>query len=91
MGFGIPGSGFQVLDFGFRVSGFGFQILGMISNFDLRFRVSGVGCDLQFRTSGLGLLVHRRGLVFKAHRPLKHSTLGSRVVQREKKEVHRAA
>jgi hypothetical protein len=30
----------------------------------------------------------RRGLVFKAHRPLFHSTLGSKVIKKKKKDLH---
>ena len=37
------------------------------------------------RTKWLALVRFRRGLVFKAHRLLYHSTLGSRVIKKKKK------
>ena len=67
----------------------------------LRYRVDGVGFRVSVRASGLGsglpslapsrermtrnVKWFRRGLVFKAHRLLYHSTLGLRVIKKKKR------
>jgi len=60
---------FLVSGFGFRVPVFGFWVP------DFRFRILGSGLGVRFRG----------GLVFKAHRLVYHSTLGSREIKKKKK------
>jgi len=72
--FRVQGLGSGVWGLGFRVSGFGFRVSGF------GFWVSGFG----FR-DGTSLRRFRGGLALKAHRLVYHSTLGKRVIKKEKK------
>jgi len=85
-GFAAWGLGFAVQGSGFRVQGSGFRVQGS------GFRVQGLGRRIDSHMSSKEKLFHRnvqrfRGrLVFKAHRPLYHSTLVLRVIQNEEEE-----
>ena len=76
--------GFRVSCFGFQVSGFDFQVSGFrfrfLEGFGVRVSNFGQGHTRPERFRG--------GLVFKAHRLLYHSTLGSRVMKKKKKKTH---
>jgi len=81
--------GFRFLVSGFplvRVQGFGVRMDCRVETrvwvYGAWFRVSGSGFRVQgFGFRGVGLRF-RGGLVFKAHRRLYHSTLGSRVIKK---------
>jgi len=83
LGFGVSDLVFGVWVLKLRVKGIGFRVEG--PGFRVRCRV--------FRVNGVGERVGgaerrrlaRGGLVFKAHRLVYHSTLGSRVIKKKKK------
>ena len=81
MGFGVSG-------FGFRVSGIGFKVQGVGRWISPSGEAGGECGDAWWlSSSGLPVKRFRGGLVFKAHRLVYHSTLGSRVIKKKKRRV----